>query len=251
MDFDVGEFEAKGSGGHTIEVKLMLRKSTNTILFALCEEAFADFILSFLTFPLGAVEHMLKGNCFGGSIDNLYKSMLDLDPHRYFRSPDLKDKLVKSLLAHQFKLRNHILPIDEVAASDYFNYYCFSKNEHSSTGDVYYDNSTVNFTGYLTAFPKYNHTSKYFTYTNGDICAAPLSYLEPQSSSGEAYSQCDGRGFIKRPSSLYMVTDDLVVTPSSSVSTISFLTKLRIPLSDLEERVISIGKTEVSLSLSH
>ncbi|KAJ1389615.1 hypothetical protein SESBI_38132 [Sesbania bispinosa] len=72
---------------------------------------------------------------------------------------------------------------------------------------------------------------------------APLSYLEPQSSTSEAYSGCGGRGFAKGPS-LYMVTDDLSVSPSSSVSAISFLTELRIPPSDLEERIICIGKIE-------
>ncbi|KAJ1389611.1 hypothetical protein SESBI_38128 [Sesbania bispinosa] len=47
-----------------------------------------------------------------------------------------------------------------------------------------------------------------------------------------------------------MATDDLVVTSSSSVSSITFLIKLRIPHSELEERVISIGKKETSLNSS-
>jgi hypothetical protein len=68
--------------------------------------------------------------------------------------------------------------------------------------------------------------------------------VEPQSSTGEEYGECGGRGFMKGPA-FYMVTDDLVVTPSTSVSIISFLSNLGIPSSDLEEKVITIGKKEV------
>jgi len=42
-----------------------------------------------------------------------------------------------------------------------------------------------------------------------------------------------------------MVTDDLVVTPMSSISAVSYLNTLKVPLSDLEERVIAIGVKEV------
>ncbi|KAJ1389613.1 hypothetical protein SESBI_38130 [Sesbania bispinosa] len=124
-DFDVGGVEANG-GDQTMKVKIVLRKSNKTVLFALGEEDFADFILSFLTFPLGGVEHMLNGNTCLGSIDYLCKSMLDLDGNTYLTSPDIKDKLVNSQLAHQFKLRNQILPIDEVPT---LNYSCYSSRD--------------------------------------------------------------------------------------------------------------------------
>jgi hypothetical protein len=138
---------------NTIEVKTMVRKSNNKILYVLGEEDFADLLLLFLTFPLGGVENMLNGNSGLDNIDNLFKSMVDLDPQRYFKSKsDLLSKQVKS-----------------------------------------------NFGGKL---------------------------------------------FIKNPST-YMVTDELVITKGSSASAFSFLTERRIPLSDLEERMINIGNKEV------
>jgi hypothetical protein len=138
---------------NTIEVKAMVRKSNNKILYVLGEEDFADLLLLFLTFPLGGVENMLNGNSGLDNIDNLFKSMVDLDPQRYFKSKsDLLSKQVKS-----------------------------------------------NFGGKL---------------------------------------------FIKNPST-YMVTDELVITKGSSASAFSFLTERRIPLSDLEERMINIGNKEV------
>lgn len=151
MDLDVSKFTAK-LVRKTIQVKAMVRKSNNKILYALGEEDFADLVLSFLTFPLGAVENMLNGNSDIDGIDNLYKSMLDLVPGRYLRSNDLVQKLDQS-----------------------------------------------------------NFGRKIFT---------------------------------KSPST-YMVTDDLVVSPGSSTSAISFLTELQIPFSDLEEKVISIGNKQV------
>jgi hypothetical protein len=42
-----------------------------------------------------------------------------------------------------------------------------------------------------------------------------------------------------------MVTDDLVVTPMSSVNVVSYLEKMKVPLNDVEERVIRIGMKEV------
>ncbi|KEH23102.1 MZB10.14 protein [Medicago truncatula] len=151
LDLDFGSMGAHLVKG-TIEVKAMVRKSNKKILYALGEEDFADLLLNFLTFPLGGVENMLNGNSGLDNIDNLFKSMVDLDPERYFRSKsDLLSKQVKS-----------------------------------------------NF---------------------------------------------DGKQIIKSPST-YMVTDDLVITPGSSTDAISFLTKMRIPLSDLQERMISIGNKE-------
>jgi hypothetical protein len=42
-----------------------------------------------------------------------------------------------------------------------------------------------------------------------------------------------------------MVTDDLVVTPMSSIDCISYLDRMKVPLNDVEETVVSIGLKEV------
>lgn len=43
----------------------------------------------------------------------------------------------------------------------------------------------------------------------------------------------------------FILSDDLVVTPMNSSSTISLLNKLQLSIGDIEEHVISIGKNEV------
>lgn len=44
---------------------------------------------------------------------------------------------------------------------------------------------------------------------------------------------------------MYIVTDDLIVTPMASVSSVSYLNRLKVQPFDIEERVISIGMKEV------
>ncbi|KAJ1437325.1 hypothetical protein SESBI_03652 [Sesbania bispinosa] len=68
----------------------------------------------------------------------------------------------------------------------------------------------------------------------------PLKFVDPKFSMGECSSS---RGFARGPST-YMVTDDLVVTPMSSISGISYLSRSRVRLVDLEERIISISMEE-------
>ncbi|KAK7339806.1 hypothetical protein VNO77_20491 [Canavalia gladiata] len=131
---------------------------------------------------------------------------------------DVKEMLVKSPLAHQFKIKNQILPIDEVPASNYTR--SFNSNVMGNATSFY--SSTIKRSGIV-----------------------PLSYLEPQSATGtiaQVYSNVGGRGFVK--DSIFVVTNDLVVVPSSFAFVIFFLVHLNIPPSDLEERVISIGKKE-------
>ncbi|KAK7256855.1 hypothetical protein RIF29_30395 [Crotalaria pallida] len=230
LNFDIGEPETN-VGWKMMKVKVVVRKSNKKILFALANEDFVDFIFSFLTFPLGRVVQMLKGKSCIGSIDNLYKSLHDLNK-KYFRSPDLKDKLVNYQLAHQYKLQKQILPIDEVPTS---NYSCFSQH-HTK------DNSTK---GYLTVAQAYKRTVYSGNFQDaGTYIYAPLRFLEPQSLSGIEYSSnWGGRGFVKKPS-LYMVTEDLAVTPSSSISVVSYLTMSNVSPSDLEEKIINIGMKE-------
>ncbi|WJX76567.1 hypothetical protein P8452_59972 [Trifolium repens] len=92
-------------------VKIVRRKSNEHILFLEAEENFADFILSFLTFPLGGVLHILQGFSFLSCIDNLYKSMIELSPDRYLLSEEVKYELTQPLCAAQFELNKQILPI--------------------------------------------------------------------------------------------------------------------------------------------
>ncbi|KAG4925175.1 hypothetical protein JHK87_050715 [Glycine soja] len=66
-----------------------------------------------------------------------------------------------------------------------------------------------------------------------------MDIVDPKSSDGKSNSG----GFVIGPA-MYMVTDDLVVTPISSISGVSYLNRSKVHLSDLEQRVINIGLKE-------
>ena len=54
----------------------------------------------------------------------------------------------------------------------------------------------------------------------------------------------EGR-FLKVHGTKFMLTDDLVVTPLSSISVMAILNKLKVPLNDVEQHAIIIGIKEV------
>ncbi|KAF6161033.1 hypothetical protein GIB67_007674 [Kingdonia uniflora] len=49
--------------------------------------------------------------------------------------------------------------------------------------------------------------------------------------------------FVTRPA-MFMITDDLVITPLSFISCISFLEKENIPMDDIEVRSVNVGQEE-------
>ncbi|WJX76560.1 hypothetical protein P8452_59966 [Trifolium repens] len=63
----------------------------------------------------------------------------------------------------------------------------------------------------------------------------PFEFIDPK-------SPVSG-GYTRGPLAI-MVTDDLVVTPMSSIDGISYLERMKIPLNDVEETVVSIGLKE-------
>ncbi|CAL0304452.1 unnamed protein product [Lupinus luteus] len=172
-----------------------------------------------MTLPLGSVEHMLKGNSSLGSIDNLYRSLVDLDTHKYLKFPSIKDKLDKTDFTKQFEFQKKQWPIDEVPISFYSCYTEYDDPSHIPSSPP----SFYNFGGFC--------------------CNSLLQYSYFYSNSPSTYQKCSVKGFVKS-SSLYMVTDDLVVTQTSSMSIASFLAMSNISPSDLEERAISIGRNE-------
>ncbi|RDX65870.1 hypothetical protein CR513_55429, partial [Mucuna pruriens] len=209
--------EDSSDEGKRMVVKLLVRKSNKKILFANAEEDFADLLFSFLTLPLGGVLYMLEGCSSLSCIDKLYKSISELSTDRYLMSQGLKEELINPKCAPQFSFGNQILPIGEACLPVY---YC----------NAYFSNDKYNLALATSARPLF------YAYDT----SARLETIDPKSS---IVGSPSGTGFAKGPS-MFMVTDDLVVTPMSSISAVSYLNRLQVPLSDLEERVISIGVKE-------
>ncbi|KAK3031359.1 hypothetical protein RJ639_036067 [Escallonia herrerae] len=188
-------------------VKVMVQKSNKKALFAQVEEDFVDFLFSFLTIPLGSVVYLLGGKCSLWSINNLYKSISSLDVERHIKSQDLKDMLLEPLLAQKFLCKNQILPIREASPPPL--YYHFESRDLSMA-----------------------HT--------GSMRCSQVTYTKDPTGGTTVVG-----GFVKGPAT-FMVTDDFVVTPFSSLSVISALKRLNIPLGDVKEQE-ALGLLKASL----
>ncbi|KAK6157286.1 hypothetical protein DH2020_011534 [Rehmannia glutinosa] len=171
--------ESSSSSSRKMTVKAMVQKSTNKILFVEAKGDFVDFLCSFLTIPLGGVECLLGGNACLKNIDNLYKSIANVNGDNYLKTKETKAMLLKPKLSHLYNSVNHFLPFIEKGLST-------SNSSHVSPGG----------------------------------------------------------GKIVKGERMYVVTDDLTVTPFCMASSFSVLSRLKIPLSDVNELELEIGLDE-------
>ena len=207
--------DVKNNSDIKFSVTLVLKKSEDKILYALVSKEFADFLLSLLSFPLGAVIHLLEGKCCVGSMDLIYNSILKLDD-KYMKSMDSKMRLINPRLGCQFKLSNQISEIEEK-----MSYYC------------YYQGNTFK--------ESINQGEFYITdvFKISEKKVRKLSLIDyPIPSKGNP------QGYVKdhRP---FLVTDELVFKPSCPISDFEFLKSLEVPLNDVKNKAVTFGLKEV------
>jgi len=199
-----------------ITVELVVRKSDGKILFAHGEQDFADLLLCFLSFPLGGVVRKLGGYSSIGSIDGLYKTIVELDENKCFKSKEAKNRLVDPHLAKEYTSSKQILPINQSRV----NYYCYYQGQDSRRSII----------------------DRQFFITN-----------EYKRDEGKYVQMClvkdnkntrSNEGYLKGPRT-YLATDDLVIGPSSPISVLLLINRLQIPLDDLKRKVVTIGMKEV------
>ncbi|KAK7292905.1 hypothetical protein RJT34_15761 [Clitoria ternatea] len=206
-----------GTSSIQIRVKLVMKKSDGKILFAQGEGDFADFVISFLAIPLGGIVSMLGGNSSIGCFDGLYKSINSFD-EKYLMSgteSGFKWRLTKPSLAPHFNLSKQMFPVYRTPAPQF---YCYYKRCPEQDCIIKWTLSIADF----------QHDVK------GETCE-PVRWVDPKFST-----------YVKGPA-MFMVTDDLVVAPTSPVSGMSLLNRLKVTnLSDVKEKDVTIGIKEVS-----
>ncbi|KAL5990129.1 hypothetical protein ACLOJK_011026 [Asimina triloba] len=204
-----------------MRVKLMLSKSKNKVLFAEVNADFVDLLFSFLTFPLGSIVKLLGLGSSIGCLDNLYKSVDDLSQEdSCMVSEESSTTLLEPKLALHWQCESQILPVMEEGPKgiDIRSFYC-------------------------TCCQRNIYQCSHFPYSLSG--SKIVNWINPKISGGT--SECGG-GFVKGPKTAFMVTDGLDVKPMSLISGISILENFDVPLSDLQERDVSVGEEE-ALSL--
>ncbi|KDP46571.1 hypothetical protein JCGZ_08543 [Jatropha curcas] len=195
-----------------IYARLFLSKSKKRVCYAEVGDDFVDLLFSFLTIPVGFIMKEMNGAHSKGCLDYLYKSIMDLDSEKYFRTNGHKEILLSPKIALDFGHEKQLLGVEEASHQQYS--YVF---DYSGKGRFSMDNEP-----------------------SGKRVIA-LTVKDPKSPNKKGKA-CGG--FVMKPAT-FTVTDDLIVTPISLVSGTSILNKLNVPFNDIEERVVYVGNEEV------
>ncbi|KAG8387025.1 hypothetical protein BUALT_Bualt03G0210200 [Buddleja alternifolia] len=183
-------------------IKAIVQKSSKKLLFATAKEDFIDFLFSLLTIPLGGVASLVGSNTCFGSINNLCRSIENLNGEEYLKTKDTKSTLLKPELPPMYLSKNQILPLVE------------QKTPLS----------------YLNPYAPYDGIIRSNKAYRDDFL---MCFNDPK---GEG-------SYVKGPG-MFMVADDLTVTPLSMLSSVSVFNVLKIPLPDVEEIEFEIGLEE-------
>ncbi|KAL6326756.1 hypothetical protein AAG906_010931 [Vitis piasezkii] len=182
-----------------MNLKLLINTEDNKVVFAEAEKDFIDFLFNLLTLPIGTIVGFLPKEGMVGCLGNLYDSIENLSQTYIMPNQD-KDSLLKPN-APALSQGPLLLTSDAQVPTSSKKFYICS-GCHRSMAD---DNSATCL------------SCRRCTSTEVNYIAPPAAN---QSSSDEG-------GFV-RGVVTYMVMDDLVVKPMSTISSITLLNKFNV-----------------------
>ncbi|XVE99461.1 hypothetical protein REPUB_Repub03eG0199800 [Reevesia pubescens] len=199
----------------TVSLKLLVDSTSQRVLFAEAGKDFVDFLFNILSLPVGTVIGLLTKQDMAGSLGNLYDCLENLS-ETYMQPSAKKDTLLKPIVSNYTANVPLLLP-----------------NIQSSTSNSLYRCSS-SCRMYVTNDPK-------------SICPGcssvmnlNITYVNP---TNKAPSSEEG-GYVKGVIT-YMIMDDLVVRPMSTISCITLLNRFNIKdVGVLEEKVVDLGMDE-------
>ncbi|KAK0604245.1 hypothetical protein LWI29_013700 [Acer saccharum] len=184
-------FESIVNRGSSTSINLVISKSKNIVYYAEANEDFVDLLFSFLTVPLGYLVKETSGSTSKGCINHLYNSA---EEALYLKSFEHKEMLLDPKLAHNFRHENQLLDIDEVINPLYY----YAEHHECANNKI--------LTSDKTCIP------------SEGVFGSTLTVMDPKSEYDEAT-----RGGFVMGSAKFNITDNLIVTPISPVSCLSFL----------------------------
>ncbi|KAL3828501.1 hypothetical protein ACJIZ3_017303 [Penstemon smallii] len=209
--------------GSQVSLKLLINSETKKVLFAEAGKDCVDFLFNILSLPIATVIRLLREQGMVGSLGNLYESIENLN-ETYIQPYQKKDALLKPI-APAAAYSVPLLLFDSTVVTEKLFYKCgcchnFSYSDNQSTG-------CTNCRRQMTS---------------------PMNYVAPPTEQKSASSE---GGFVKGVVT-YMVMDDLVVTPMSTISSITLLNKFNVKeVGSLQEKLVHIGMNEVYNAYVH
>ncbi|KAJ4980205.1 hypothetical protein NE237_010985 [Protea cynaroides] len=219
-----------------MSLKLLVDKNRNKVLFAESGKDFVDFLFSLMKFPVGAIVRLLTPTqTTTGCIGNLYSSVNNLD-NLYMQPKVDKSELLQPKIAFSGNEMQMLLMQD-----------CQGNGKSSSNEPM-----KVKYYGCIKS-PNCSYSrSCYKSVTT--VMGAPCGScgvgmtLELNFVDGERSTVVNGGGsavgYVKEVVT-YLITDDLVVKPMSTISSITLLNRCRVKdIETLEDRVVHLGTKE-------
>ncbi|XP_024162308.1 uncharacterized protein LOC112169505 isoform X1 [Rosa chinensis] len=206
----------------TISVKLIVCKSQKIVCYAEAGEDFVNLVFSFLTVPLGFIIKQIqdRSSSLKGSIEQLYKSVQDLDDE-FFKSNYQKEILLNPKLYPGFCYENRLLGIEYgLETSNYYARYW--------TGDSFSKVVTTD-KDFVPSYSSYRPS----------VTTVPLKLKYCETLNDPVRDQ----GFLNGPT-MFTITDNLIIRPISPLFGLSVLNKMKVPFTDIEEQIVQVGKEE-------
>ncbi|KAL0701354.1 hypothetical protein Bca4012_057476 [Brassica carinata] len=197
---------ANANPGSVCSVKAFVRKVDREILYVECSEDFIDSLLTFLVHPLEMACSFSNDNTIFGCVGNLCRSQC-----RGAAS-------TRNYLSGSYICSNNLLDYAYLSMT----YECLIPHD-----------------GY-SSFKVARNIDRSLSKSGNIVRMYPNN---PKVRSETSLKSC-GMGFMKEKTK-FIVSNDLIVTPMNSSSTIGLLRKMQVDINDLEEYAISISKAEL------
>ncbi|KAE8670746.1 Detected protein of unknown function [Hibiscus syriacus] len=206
----------------TVSLKLMIDPKSNRLLFAEAGKDFVDFLFYIMSLPVGTVTRLLGKQATVGCIGNIYGSIENLDDS-YFQSAPEKDMLLRPILTNYAANVDFLLP--SLQSSTHTRLYkCASRSCMNVTFECY------------SRCLSNSHNNNGFGSMHQN-----LTFVNPTNEA--PYSGGVERGFVEE--GVYMIMDDLTVTPICARSIFTLLNEFNVKdVGYLEEKVVAVGVNE-------
>ncbi|KAF7132235.1 hypothetical protein RHSIM_Rhsim09G0159200 [Rhododendron simsii] len=217
-----------------VSLRLLIDTKGKRVLFAEAGKDFVDFLFHLLHLPVGTVVRLLTEQAMVGTLGNLYESIENLS-ETYFQSNQTKDSVLKPKAPFS-ATQVPLLSLDDCTSFDKKLYTCPSNSTRNhDTNPGFLRPGQIRYHPYVA-----DNTCAVCPQCNSNM-SAEIHFVAAVNEVGAAGDQ---GGFVKGVVT-YMVMDDLVVTPMSTISSISVLRKFDVKeVGALEERVVHLGMPE-------
>jgi len=205
-----------------LTIKLLIDTKAQKVCFAEAGDDVIELLSCLLCLPMGTIVNLLTKECMVGSIGNVLDSVQELDA-KYVCSSKSKEPYLSPSPAMLCPLQQ-LLDAPLNVNSSVFT--CLGEID-SQTGR--------------------RIICGYFSDIKGSVCPSCYCYMDEEMR--HVRNNGLSKGFVVGTTT-YTITDDLSITPASSVSSINLLAQCGVKdLSTVQQRTVTIGSEEVTYFL--